>query len=215
MKNFLATLLIIAGCGVFAQSSHEAAKKLLDEANAAFKKQNTVDIQFTYTFSNEKVTPPVKQSEKGEVQVKGDAYRLVLMGNEQISDGKMVYTILHEDEEVQKSSAQSDNPDEEAFHPLQILDSYKEGYSFKLGGKETVGGKTVQYIILVPNASELLERVVVGIYKSSKQLYSYEQLASDGTVTRFVVDSYKANSDLPSGTFTFDPSKYPDYYIPN
>jgi outer membrane lipoprotein-sorting protein len=213
MRKLLAILLAFAQVA-HAQSSHEAAKKWLEEASQTLKEQRTVDIGFTYTFSNERVNPPVKRSEKGELQLKGDAYRLVLMGSEQICDGKMVYTILHEDEEVQKAPAQSDNPEEESFHPMQVLELYKKNFSYKLGGKETVKGQEVQYIVLMPNASEQLQRVVVGIYTKSKQLYSYEQQGTDGTVTRFVVDTYSANTSLPAHYFQFDPKRFPGYYIP-
>lgn len=197
-----------------AQSSHEDAKKWLKEASDKLKEQKTVDIQFTYTFSNEKVNPPIERVETGEVQLKGEAYRLVLMGSEQICDGKTVFTILHEDEEVQKAPAKSDDPEEEAFHPLQVLDMYKKGFSYKLGGKEKVNGKMIQYIVLVPTASEQLRSITVGIATDSKELQFYEQRALDGTVTRFEVNSYKTNTVLPNHYFNFDPSRYPDYYIP-
>ena len=214
MRFFITVFFILQGMLAYAQSSHEAAKEMLREASERLKQHTSIDIRFTYTFENNRVDPPVVRAEKGEVQVKGEAYHLVLMGTEQICDGEMVYTILHEDEEVQKAPAKNEGEDEAAFHPLQILDLYKKNFSYKLGGEEKVGGKTVQYIILVPQASELLQRIVVGLYKEDKRLYSYKQLGVDGTETTFVVDSYTVDKPLPATYFTFDPKRYPDYYIP-
>ncbi len=215
MKKILFFISIIfLGQYLAAQSTAQQAKKWLDDASAQMKSYKDVSILFNYSFINDRVKPAIKKNESGDLMLKGQAYKLKFMGMEQISDGKMLYTILHEDEEVQKDPIDPNKPNGNALNPANILELYKKGFSYKLGGEEKLNGLAIVYIILKPNASEDLEYIQLGIVKTTKHLHSYEQKGRDGTITKFVVTSFKSNQNLPSNLFQFDPKKYPGYYIP-
>jgi outer membrane lipoprotein-sorting protein len=216
MVKSLNTLLFIlcAAIGLQAQTSAKEAKALLEKASVKMKSFEDVSIAFSYEFSNTRVNPPIKRQETGDIKLKGEKYRLNLMGVEQICDGKMLYSVLHEDEEVQKEVVKDDKGESQGLNPTTILDVYKKGFSYKLGGSAKVGNKTIEYVILKPTVSEEIDYITVGIVKGEDRLYSYEQRAKDGTTTLFTITAFEVNKKLADGLFQFNAKNYPGYYIP-
>lgn len=212
MKYFTGMLL---AAGLFSASliaqSHQEAKQLLEKAADELKSHPQVYLEFDYNFENNRVDPPVVQKESGKIAVKGDDYRLEIMGMEQLRKGSKLYTILHDDEEVQVT--EYDEEENSGLTPTSILESFRSGYSYKLGGSEQIDGKTIRYVILKPRASEEIDKIMVGIEAKSYQLHSLKQWGTNGTVTTFTITNYDAGKELPSGYFQFDKSKYPGYYI--
>ena len=82
---------------------------------------------------------------KGVLQLASDRYRWKLQDIEQICDGERVFTILHEDEEVQIHQIDASSGDE-GSHPLKILDSYDKGYSFRFGERQDADGEKLQFV---------------------------------------------------------------------
>jgi|GEM_PF-195115 len=218
MNRFVSSVLALmvwvgtATSPLRAQST-EAAKQKLEKASAQLKAAKTVKIAFTYSLENKRTTPPIQQQEKGTLETMGDRYRLKLMGTEQICDGQFVWMVLHADEEVQKKPVK-DGQGNEAMTPLRLLELHRKGFSYKLGGSEVVHGKTIEYVVLKPNASEDIQSIQVGIDAKTGLVYSYTQTGTNGTVTRFVVDSIQLNAALPASRFVFSPKEFPGYYIP-
>ena len=206
--------IVLSSIGLSAQTSAAEAKALLEKASLKMKSFEDVSIAFSYEFSNSRVDPPIKRVEKGDIKLKGEQYRLNLMGVEQICDGKLLYSVLHEDEEVQKEQVKDDKGEAQGLNPTTILDVYKKGFSYKLGGTAKVGSKTIQYVILKPTVSEEIDYITVGLVKGEDRLYSYEQRSKDGTITLFTITSFEVNKKLAASLFQFNPKDYPGYYIP-
>lgn len=193
------------------QASNKEAKALLDKASQTMKKYNSLSIDFTYSFENNRVEPPITQSQKGNIALKGNNYHLKLNIIEQLRVGNKVYNILNEDEEVQVTTF--DPEEDEGLTPAKILNLFSEGYSYKLGGTETVNGKKIKYVILKPNASEEIDKIMIGIEANTNHVYSMTQWGTNGTITTLQVEEFKANPSLPASYFQFNKANYPGYYI--
>tara|TARA_R110002050_G_scaffold49818_8_gene115560 strand:- start:3579 stop:4226 length:648 start_codon:yes stop_codon:yes gene_type:complete len=211
-KFFSISGAILLSFNLFSQASNAKAKALLEESSAKMKSYPSISLEFTYTFENRKVEPPVVQSQSGTIALRGEDYHLKLESIEQIRAGNKLYNILNEDEEVQISSYDNEEEDE-GISPSKILSSFSKGYSYKLGGTEKIDGKTIQYIILKPVNTLTVDKIMIGIEKSTKHVYSLQQWVSNGTVTLLKVKSFKANPKLAAGYFSFNRSDYQDYYI--
>jgi outer membrane lipoprotein-sorting protein len=211
-KFFSISGALLLSFSLFSQASHVEAKALLEESSAKMKSYASISLEFSYTFENRKVEPPVVQNQSGSIALKGEDYHLKLESIEQIRAGKKLYNILNEDEEVQISSYDNEEEDE-GISPSKILSSFSKGYSYKLGGTEQIAGKTIQYIILKPVNTLTVDKIMIGIEKSSKHVYSLQQWGSNGTVTTLIVNSFKSNPKLPASYFTFNRADYQDYYI--
>ncbi len=210
MKKLL-PLLIAAFTAqfLFGQSNVEA-KKLLQESSAQMKSYPALSLDFSYTMENNRVDPPIVQKQEGTLDLKGDDYRLKTPQLEQLRTAKTVYTFLHEDEEVQISEYEEEDM---GLSPARLLSFYETGYSYKLGGKETIGGKQIKYVILKPNASEEIDKIMIGINASTKDIYSMKQWGTNGTVTTLIVKSLNKNAKWPTNHFTFNKKDFPGYYI--
>ncbi len=191
--------------------SHSEAKALLQKASETMKSFPALEIDFEYNFENNRVDPPVLQSQTGTIAIKKDDYRLKVGGMEQLRIGSKLYNILHDDEEVQISTY--DEEDDQGLTPSKLLGLFQKGYSYKLGGKEKVNGQEVQYIILKPNASEEIDKIQIGVFSKSKEVYSMKQWGTNGTVTTLKVKDLRKNAQWPANYFRFDKANYTDYYI--
>jgi hypothetical protein len=55
--------------------------------------------------------------------------------------------------------------------------------------------------------------VLLGIDNNTKHIYKLIEIGKNGTKTILTVNSFKTNEALSKTLFTFDASKYEDYYI--
>lgn len=195
--------------GLFAQSS-DKAKKYLDEVATKVSAYKNISIDFKYSLKNE--AENIEQSTKGDVYLKGDLYLLNLMGVTRLYDGKKIYTITPEDEEVTISN--SSDEEEETITPSKMLTFYKEGYSYAWDKKLPVKGRSIQYIKLTPiDSNSEMKYVLLGIDANTKNIYNVIENGKNGAVTTLTVNSFKTNQPLSESLFTFDRSKYKDYYF--
>lgn len=208
MKKILFIFLALVSLNANAQD--KKAKKLLDEVTAKIKSYKNISLDFKYSLSNTKEN--INQESKGNVVLQGEKYVLNFMGITKIFDGKKVYTIIPEDEEVTISSV--DTGDEKSITPAKMLTFYKTGFKYTWDIQQKVGSKIIQYIKLVPtNTKDKRKEILLGIDSKTKNIYNCIEIAKNGTRTILTVNSFKTNQPLPKNQFTFVASKYPKYYI--
>ena len=204
----LFSVLLLSGIA-FAQA--QRAEALLDEVSESLAQFDNISITFTYELVNRKEL--IQQKEKGSLIIEGDAYLLKLMGIEQLSDGTNKHTINPDNQEVLIEPL-SDGFDE-GLSPSKIFSFYKQGYHFEWDITQPLyGGRKIQYIKLIPidtyaQASHLL----LGIDTKTKQIYKLIEVGNDGTETTLTIGSFKSNVEIPTNTFAFSASDYPNYYI--
>jgi len=207
MKKILILLLITLSFSAFAQNE---AKTLLNEVSEKVKSYDNISLDFKYSLEN--TSENIKQETKGDVAMQGDKYRLNILGVTRLFDGKTLYSISTEDEEVTMSS---DNDDENnAITPSKMLSFYEDGYSYNLDITQNINGRKIQYVKLTPiDSNSEITNILLGIDAQTKHIYNLIQLGKNGTKTTLVVNSFKTNAPLSKTLFTFDANKYKDYYI--
>jgi len=192
------------------QAQDKKAKDLLDQVTAKVKSHNNIVIDFKYALNNSKEN--INQESKGNVTMKGDMYVLNLMGVTKIFDGKKIYTINPEDEEV--SISKLNEKDDGAITPSKMLTFYNTGYKYTWDINQNVKGRQIQYVKLVPNsAKDQRKEILLGIDIQTKNIYNLIEMGKNGTKTTLTVNSFKINQPLSKNQFTFEASKYPKYYI--
>lgn len=210
MNNFIKVFfLFIIGFTTQAQNSTKA-KSLLDEVSAKIKTYDNIVIDFKYALSNPKEN--INQESKGNVALKGNLYNLNFMGVTKIFDGKKVYTIVPEDEEI--TISKFDDSDENAITPSKMLTFFQSGYKYSWDILQNVKGRKIQYIKLIPISSkDQRKEILIGIDVQTKNIYNLIETGKNGTRTTLTVNSFKTNQPLSKNHFTFTQSKYPNYYI--
>ena len=203
--------LISFGLGT-AQTKDPKAKQWLNEVNDKVNAYKNIQITFKYVLENE--AENIRQETKGKVTLEGDKYVLDILGIQRIFDGKTLYTISPEDEEVTIST---ENPDEEnTIAPSKLLSFYESGYNYKLDIVQDKFGRKIQYIKLSPiDSNSEIKYALLGIDANTKHIYKLIEIGDNATKTTLTVLEFITNTPLSPSFFNFDASKYSDYYINN
>ena len=207
IKNILVAIVLIFTTNGFAQDS---AKALLDEVTAKVKSYENISIDFKYVLQN--TEEDIRQETRGDVIMQGEKYVLNILGITRIYDGKTLYSISPEDEEVTISTENIE--DENTITPSKMLSFYENGYNYSMDILQNINGRKIQYVKLIPIDSQSeIKHVLLGIDVITKNIYNLIEIGSNGTKTTLTVNSFKTNEPLSKTLFTFDKSKYKNYYI--
>jgi outer membrane lipoprotein-sorting protein len=188
------------------------AKALLNEVTAKVKSYNNISIDFKYSLQNS--SENINQVTRGDVTIEGDKYVLNVLGITRIFDGKTLYTISPEDEEVTISSENTE--EESTVSPSKMLSFYEEGYTYAMDIVQDVNGRKIQYVKLNPiDTNSEIKQVLLGIDAKTKHIYNLIEIGKNDTKTTLTVNSFKTNQPISKSLFKFDKNKYKNYYINN
>jgi len=204
-------VVILAVCSI-SLAQAQSAKTLLNEVSTKVKGYNNIVIDFKWNLNNDK--EGVNQDTRGNVSIQGDNYMLNMLGVTRMFDGKKIYTINPEDEEVTISTYSEE--DEKEITPSKLLTFYEEGYTYKMDITQNVKGRKIQYVKLIPIDSKAeIKDILLGIDVQTKHIYRLIQTDANGTKYTMTVNSFKTNQPLSKTLFTFDEGKYQKdgYYI--
>ncbi len=210
MKRLLPIItLFFISFTIQAQNSQKA-RNLLDEVSAKVKSYDNISIDFKYSLTNPKEN--LNQESKGNVIMQGNKYVLNFMGVTKIYDGKKIYNIVPEDEEI--SISKFDENEEDAVTPSKMLTFFNHGFKYSWDILQNVRGRKIQYVKLVPTSSkDERKEIFLGIDVQTKHIYNLMEIGKNGSKTTITVNSFKTNQPLSKNQFTFAESKYPNYYI--
>ena len=207
MKHLILTLAVILNINSFAQKS---GKALLKEVSDKVNTYENISIDFKYVLEN--TSENIKQETRGDVVLQGDKYKLNILGVTRLFDGKTLYNISPEDEEVTVSTKKDD--DEDIIAPSKMLSFYENGYTSTMDIIQDVKGRKIQYVKLIPiDSNSDINYILLGIDAQTKHIYNLIQIGKNDTKTTLTVNSFKTNEPLSRTLFTFDANKYKDYYI--
>jgi len=206
-KTTLILAIIVLSFSGFSQNNSKA-KMLLDEVAQKIEAYKNIYIEFNHKFDNTEAE--IHQETRGNVTLKGNLYHLNYMGTEQIFDGKKVYLIIHEDEEVIIQKPSNDE-DDETLTPSVMFSFYKNGYTYKMGELKSIKGIKIQYVELTPiDSNSEIKSVLIGIDVKTKHIYNIIEIGKNDTVTTLEIRTFKTNQPISEKLFIFDTAKYRD-----
>lgn len=189
----------------------EKAKQLLNDVSAKVKSYNNISIDFKYSVSSPGGSND--RESKGNVVLEGNKYLLNFMGVTRIFDGKKVYNVVPEDEEITISSYDSQKSSND-LTPARMLTFYNSGYKYAWNIVQNLKGRKIQYVKLSPlNPKDNTKEILIGVDVQTHHIYNFIQTEKDGTRIYITINSFKTNQPLSKNHFTFTESKYPNYYI--
>ncbi|MEX0287935.1 MAG: outer membrane lipoprotein carrier protein LolA [Flavobacteriaceae bacterium] len=194
----------------FAQNS-DKAKALLDEVYNKVQSYDNIYVDFKFELHNAEAN--INTETRGDVTLEGDKYLFNSLGAQQLYDGKKVYTVVPENEEV---TIEDKSDDENAMTPSKMLTFYKQGHNYDWDILQNVQGRKIQFVKLTPidTNSEIASRLL-GIDVETKHIFKLIETGKNGTKTTITVNSFKTDQPLSKTLFTFDENKYQNdgYYI--
>ena len=198
-RTLFSFILLLVGVGMV---NAQTAKQWLDKVYTKYQNAQSYYIKFDFEHQSSGKT----SQQTGEVYSAKQKFNLNVNDVNQIYDGKKLYTISKDEKEVVISNASNT---EDFMTPTKVLNSYKSGYQYTLDKKQTVGGKTIQYIKLTPTTqNSSMKYSILGVVTNSNQIYSYQEISKDGSKTLITVKEYLENLIIHKDYFNFDQKKY-------
>lgn len=205
IKSSITLGLILLFVTATAQQDADALlKKVIDKTKA----YNSIKVDFEYRMLNEDAG--IDEMKEGVVFIKGDAYKLIMVGQTVISDGQTIWTYLEDSEEVMVSSA---TEGEENITPSSMLTSYYADHKISYQSsriKEQEGLKTVE---LRPQTGKKFVKIQITIDENKLQIKSLSIFDSGGNEFVYTIKSMKEMGVMEDNFFTFDESAYPDVEV--
>ena len=211
-RNIFFIAYLFLSIGLNGQTS-EDAKKLLDDVSSNLISFENLSFDFSYILENRPEN--IGQERNGSATISDNLYKIIFLGNEQIFDGKKIYTIVPENEEIMISSPE-DSSDFGLLNPSELFIFYKTGYAYQWDIKQSVKGVPIQYIKLIPSEENLdIKYLLIGIDLRSKLIYKLIEIGKSDTITTLTLKNIRTNLNLSQDFFSLDTDKYQDYYINN
>ena len=208
MKKLLIGALIIIGSGLtaFAQSEVKA-KEILAEVSKKYRTYDVIKTEFSYTLENPQAK--IKETQSGTlfVRSKVNKYKVILKGQELISDGKNQWTYLKADKEVQLSEVDNSS---DALNPAKIFTIYEKGFKSVYTNDTKLNGKVLHNIDLTPlDGKRSFFKVRLQIEKLTKQITNAVIFDKNGNKYTYTIKTFMPNVKVPESTFAFDSKLYP------
>jgi outer membrane lipoprotein-sorting protein len=208
MKKIILTLIILGSFGfVTSAQTDSKAKAILAAVSKKYRSYDIVKTDFTFTLNNAQAK--VKETQQGTLYVKANAnkYKVAMTNQDLISDGKVQWTYLKNDKEVQISNVDNSG---DAINPAKIFTIYEKGFKYLYTGESKVGAKVYQMIDLSPtDTKKTVFKVRLSIDKVSKQIANVVIFEKNGNTYTYNVKTFSPNVKVPETTFAFDAKKYP------
>jgi len=134
-------------------------------------------------------------------------YKIILKGQELISDGKNQWTYLKTDKEVQLSEVDNSS---DALNPAKLFTIYEKGFKSVYINDTKLNGKTLHNIDLTPlDGKRSFFKVRLQIDKLTKQIMNALIFDKNGNRYTYTIKTFIPNVKVPESTFTFDLKLYP------
>lgn len=208
-------MLFVATLSATAQMTPEQsaakAKEILNKVSAQNKKQTSFQATFTFTLDNKQEN--ITEKYDGNILVKGNKYRLMLMNTITYFDGTAQYTWMKESNEVNISSAE-DEDGNETLNPATVFNIYEKGFKLKYIGDKVVDNISCNEIDLYPeDRNKPYSRIKLMVDKAKNQIYSLMQQGKDGNNYTVKVVKLLPNAAATDKDFTFDKAAHPKVQI--
>ncbi|MGB4775314.1 MAG: outer membrane lipoprotein carrier protein LolA [Daejeonella sp.] len=206
-KKLLFTFFALASTISLKAQNEPTAKSILADVSKKYRRYDVIKTEFSYTLENQQAKLKETQSGTLFVRSKTNKYKVILKGQELISDGKNQWTYLKADKEVQLSEVDNSST---ALNPAKIFTIYEKGFKSLYTGETKKGGKIYQNIDLTPTDSKrTFFKVRLDVDKENKQITNAVIFDKNGNRYTYTIKTFTPNVTVPESTFSFDTKKHP------
>lgn len=205
MKRLLALLTILTPLALQAQFNPEAAE-IIRPISENLIKSSGVEIDFVFTFENKQ--EEITETNEGKAFLRGNKYKLNMLGVSSFFDGKSQWIHMIEEEEV--NITEPDLEDEEEFTPVNIFTMYEKGFRFKI----IEDADNLITIDMIPDDTEKpFHKIRLKLDKENKTFVMVKSFGRDGIDNIIDIKSTKKDLNLNDDFFVFNSSDYPNVEV--
>lgn len=211
IRILLFTLSLLLSSTLFSQSPEAVkAKQILDNVSAKTKGYSSITADFSFTLEN--LQANITDTHSGRIVIKGDKYKVSIMGVDNYFDGKTLWMHMKDAGEVNITDPAA--MDDEMLNPATIFSMYEKGFKWIYVGEKMLHGKKVDVVDLFPeDRNQEYSRIKLHIYQDNLQFARIEQIGKDGTNYFIDITKMEVNQPFPDSFFTFDLIKHPEVEV--
>ncbi len=203
-KSYLLFIFLLFAGSLSAQNSAQALLKKTLNKMSSYKNFKS---DLSYSMDND--ANDIHEKKTGTIYVEGDKFRIELMGQIIISDGKNMWTIIKDSKEVMLSALDPNDPSN--ISPTKILEEYSDyNAKFEKGQRK---GILKTLVLTSKKKKATFHKVTITIDSHKYLVKKFSLYDNDGNVFTYDIFNFKANVDFPKGTFTYDPKEFPGYEL--
>jgi outer membrane lipoprotein-sorting protein len=189
------------------EKGDKKSREILDNLTAQTESYNSIKVEFTYKMNNEEAG--IDESTIGTLFIMGNKYKLLISGQQVISDGETIWTYIEDDEEVQINEMDEDA--EGSLSPNKLLTSYNKDYKSNFVKETFQYGTTAVIIDLTPAEGKTYSKVRLIIDKAKNQILEITIFDKNGSTYTYLISKFIPNSEeIKESDFTFNSANYPD-----
>jgi outer membrane lipoprotein-sorting protein len=163
-------------------------------------------------FKTENAAGKTLSSKNGTVWIKGNKYKVTIVGQEIFCDGVNVWNYDKSSNEV--TITKFDNSSSGLTPQKMFTNFYDKDFLYKLNGEKKQGSKTLQEIELTPtDKTKTYHKVYLYIDKANKTINTTKVIEKDQTKHSIIVNTFTPNGAIDDKQFVFDAKKYPGVEI--
>ena len=200
MKKVTLILSLLAVTLPALAQKDKKAQDILDAMSNRYNALKSYQAAFIYTNGG--------ASEKGDLAVKNDKFRLTLDEQDVFGNGKTMSTYLKESNELNVQDYDADSNSE--MNPTQIYSMYRQGYNYRFLKEQKQAGRTLQVVELTPTKPKNgIMKVQISVDKADKSIRNWVITNKDGRRTTYTITKFTPNANVPDAYFVFDKTKHP------
>lgn len=198
-------ILLLTFSNIYAQIDVQA-KAILAGVSKKHRSYDLVKAEFSYGIKNPQAK--INETQSGILYIKSklNKYKVLVGTQELISDGKVQWTYLKNDNEVQISEIDNSTS---ALNPAQIFTIYEKGFKSVYLGDTKLNNRVYQNIELAPLDERSFSKIKLRIDKLDKQISNIVVYDKNGNVYTYLIKTFTPNVKVSESMFSFDAKKYP------
>ncbi len=205
MKRILAFLTVIVPLTIQAQFNPEAID-IIRPITENLLSSSGIEIDFVFTFENKQ--EDITETNEGKAFLKGNKYKLTMLGVNSFFDGSSQWVHMIDEEEV--NITEPDPEDTEEFTPVNIFRMYEKGFRFKIV-EDAADQVTID---MIPDDTEKpFHKIRLKLDKKNKTFLMVQSFGRDGINNIITLKSTKKDLNLNDDFFVFKASDYPNVEV--
>lgn len=209
MKYLLSCLFLVQSLFSIAKPD-PGAKKLLTKSENYYKSFSSTEIDFSIETKPAEAKTSI---EKGTYTRQGDAFKLISDRQDIYVDGKIQWTYLKKQNEIQVSNYYKS--DKNRLDPMQFIDLYKSAdYDYRTDDdlvEKGINYHQIEFKILDKNSD--LFKIKISLHKKTNAIHKIFLYQKNGDRTTIQFIKFKSNIKYAVSDFQLDPKKYPKAHV--
>lgn len=203
ITQLIGLFLIICSANAFGQSN-EDAKKAIKRLSAKLQSYTSIQANFTFTLYNE--AADVTDSQDGKLLIRGDHYRLSMMGILALCNGSTLWSVSEEMKEVSVM-----DPDEnDLFNPQGIFTLVDTDFNYSFVSQTT---DLITVDLLPKDVASPYSKIRMVIKRASDEIAKVTYFSVDENQYIIVIKSLVVNAPVDDRFFSFDAASFPGFKL--